>query len=98
MADAAAAAGLPPTRLSFSTAVRLLRTALPDLQRARARARPRLYRQLLAAIAAAPLPPRADRANPRAVKRKMSNFRLKRPTDRRPPRPRPFRDAVLLLK
>jgi Insertion element 4 transposase N-terminal/Transposase DDE domain len=98
MADAADAAGLPPTRLSFSTAVRLLRTALPDLQRARPRDRPRLYRQLLAEIAAAPLPPRADRVNPRAVKRKMSNFRLKRPTDRRPPAPRPFRDAVVLLK
>jgi hypothetical protein len=98
MVDAADAAGLPPTRLSFSAAVRLIRTALPDLQRARPRDRPRLYRQLLAEIAADPLPPRADRTNPRAVKRKMSNFRLKRPADRRPPAPRPFRDAVVLLK
>lgn len=98
MADAAAAASLPPTRLSFLGAVRLVRTALPDLQRAPPRARARLYRQLLADIAATPLPSRTHRANPRAVKRKMSNFRLKRPADRRPPPPRPFRDAVVLLK
>lgn len=98
MADAARAADLPPTRLSFSAAVRLIRTALPDLQRAPARARDRLYRQLLAELAANPLPPRADRANPRAVKRKMSNHRLKHPADRRPSPPRPFRDAVVLLK
>lgn len=98
MADAAATAGLSPTRLSFSAAIRLVRTALPDLQRARPRDRPRLYRQLLADLAAAPLPPRADRTNPRAVKRKMSNFRLKRPAHPRPPAPRPFHDAVVLLK
>jgi hypothetical protein len=98
IADAAAAAGQPPVRLSFSAAVRLIRTALPDLRRARPAARPKIYRQLLAEIAATPLPRRADRANPRAVKRKMSNFRLKRPDDRRPPPPRPFRDAVVLLK
>jgi hypothetical protein len=99
LADAAATAtGLPPTRLSFSTAVRLVRTALTDLQRARPAARSRIYRRLLAELAAVPLPPRAARTNPRAVKRKMSNFRLKHHADRRPPTPRPFRDAVLLLK
>jgi len=99
MADAAAGAALAPTRLSFLGALRLVRTALPDLRRAGPRRRARLYRRLLAAIAAAPLPPRADRTNPRAVKQKMSNFPLKRPHHRGPPTPaRPFRDAVVLLK
>jgi hypothetical protein len=96
MAEAGALAGLPPTRLSFLGALRLVRDAVPALRRARAPRRP--YRRLLAEVAAARLPPRADRHNPRAVKRKMSNFRLKRPADRRPAAPRPFRDAVVLLK
>jgi hypothetical protein len=99
IADAAQSAGLAPTRLSFTTALRLVRTAVPDLQRASPCARHRLYRQLLADLAAGPLPPRTDRSNPRVVKQKMSNFPLKRLLHRTAPRPsRPFRDAVLLLK
>jgi hypothetical protein len=97
MTDAAVAASLPPIRLSFLAAIRLIRTALPDLQRARPTARARLYHQLLADLAAASLPVRADRTNRRAVKQKMSNFHLKHVADRRPPRPsRSFRDAVVL--
>lgn len=99
MAQAAARTGLPPTRLSFLGALRLVRTALPDLRRAGPHRRRRLYARLLDDLAAAPLPPRADRTNPRAVKQKMSNFPLKRPHHRAAPRPnRPFRDAVVLLK
>ena len=98
MADAAQAAALPPTRLSFLGALRLIREALPDFQRAAPAEHPRLYRHRLADIAADPLPPRANRSNPRVVKRKMSNFRVKRPQHRHWPQPtRSFRDAIVLL-
>jgi hypothetical protein len=48
-------------------------------------------------VAADRLPPRRDRHNPRVVKRKMSNFKLKRPEHARPPRPRPIADAIRIL-
>jgi hypothetical protein len=101
MAEAAATAPtpLPPTRLSFLTTLRLIRTVLPELQRTASTDQPRLYRQLLADSARAPLPPRRTRSNPRVVKRKMSNFRVKAPCHRRWPQPTiAFRDAIVLAK
>jgi hypothetical protein len=101
MVDAAATAPtpVPPTRLSFLTTVRLIRTALPELQRTAPTDHPRLYRQLLADIAAQPLPPRRNRSNPRVVKQKMSKFRVKAPCHRRWPQPtKAFRDAIVLAK
>lgn len=38
-------------------------------------------------ISERPLPPRRLRSNPRVIKRKMSNWKLKRTEHRRPPRP-----------
>jgi hypothetical protein len=43
-----------------------------------------LFAALLTEVAAERLPPRRDRHNPRVVKRKMSNYRLKRAADLRP--------------
>src|SRR5262249_37781368 len=63
----------------------------------RRRARPPLVPALLSEIATARLPPRRDRRSPRAVKRKMSNFPLKRPEHATPPRPRPIADAIRVL-
>ena len=99
MAQAAAAAGAAPTRLSFLAALRLVRTALPELQRASPRARRAVHRRLLADLAAAALPRRRDRLNPRVVKQKMSNYRLKRDHHRGWPQPtKPFPAAVLILR
>jgi hypothetical protein len=99
MAHAAATAGLAPTRLSFLAALRLVRTTAADLQRAAPRTRPGLHRQLLADLAAAVLPPRRQRLNPRVVKQKMSNFRLKRPHHHPWPQPtKPFHAAVVILR
>lgn len=102
MAAAAAAATpapLPPTRLSFLTALRLIRTAVPELQRTAPADHPRLARQVLADLVARPLPPRRNRSNPRVVKQKMSNFRVKAPRHRRWLQPtRAFRDAIVLAK
>ncbi len=98
MADAARSADLPPTRLSFLATLRLIRAALPDFQRAAPAEHPRLSRQLLADIVAARLPARANRSNPRVVKQKMSNFRVKGSRHHDWPQPtKPFRAAIVLL-
>jgi hypothetical protein len=78
MAEAAAQAGLAPTRLSFVQAVELIRVALDDFHLVAPRHHPLLYQRLLRDIAACRLPARAARTNPRHVKRKMSKFKLKR--------------------
>ena len=78
MAQAAAEAGLAPTRLSFIQAVELIRVAIDDFHLVTPAQHGLLYQRLLRDIAAGRLPPRARRANPRVVKRKMSKFKLKR--------------------
>jgi hypothetical protein len=98
MADAAKTVELAPSRLSFTNTLRLIREMAPEVQRTASADHPRLYRQLLADVASEPLPPRANRSNPRVVKRKMSNFGVKNPNHRDWPQPtRPFREAVVLL-
>lgn len=78
MAQAATEAGLAPTRLRFGQAVELIRVALDDFHLVTPAQHPLLYARLLRDIAACRLPRRAPRTNPRVVKRKMSNFKLKR--------------------
>ena len=98
MHEAALQAGIDPDRLSFVHAVRVLHDAIPEFQMVAPAERPRLYARLLQDIAAGRLPARRLRSNPRVVKRKMSNFRLKRPDHRLWPQPTmPFRAAVLLI-
>lgn len=98
MVEAARTVDLEPSRMSFITALRVVREIIPEAQRTAPTDYPRLYRQLLADVAAAPLPARANRSNPRVVKRKMSNFRVKNPSHRRWLQPsKPFREAVTLL-
>ena len=98
MHDAALQADLPPTRLSFLQTVRLLRDYLPDFQSRAPHARHVLYQALLDEVKAAKLPPRANRINPRVVKRKMSNFNVKRPCHKHWPQPtKAFQEAIVLL-
>jgi hypothetical protein len=98
MHDAAQQAGLDPDRLSFTNALRIICDAVAEFQMVAVEQRPALYQRLLADIARYRLPERKPRTNPRVVKRKMSNFRLKRPEHRRWPQPsKPYRDAVVLL-
>ncbi len=78
MAEAAQQADVMPTRLSFVHAIELIRVALDDFQLVTPAQHGLLYRRLLHDIAACRLPRRAPRTNPRVVKRKMSNFKLKR--------------------
>jgi len=100
MAEAAAAAPAPldPTALSFLGALRLIREALPDFQRYHPHTHPIIYARLLEEIAAARLPPRTNRSNPRVVKQRCSPFPVKRPFHRHGPQPtKPFAQAVVLL-
>ncbi|MCA1838262.1 MAG: transposase [Actinobacteria bacterium] len=98
MVEAARTLELAPSRLSFTGALRLIREMIPEVQRTAAADHPRLYRQLLADIAATLLRPRTNRSNPRVIKRKMSKFGVKDPDHRHWPQPtKPFREAVVLL-
>jgi hypothetical protein len=99
MVEAARTVMLPPSRLSFTNTLHLIREMIPEAQRTAAADHRRLYRQLLDDIAATPLRPRTNRTNPRVVKRKMSKYRVKDP-DRHRHWPQPtkaFREAVVLL-
>lgn len=98
MDEAAAEAASSPLRLSFTGALRLIRDHLPLAQHLNLRASRRLNRPLRQAIAAQRLPHRAERSNPRVVKQKMSNFRVKTAVHRRWPQPtKPFAEAIVLL-
>jgi hypothetical protein len=98
MHEAALQAGVDPDRLSFVHAIRVLHDAISEFQMVAPAEHPRLYQRLLHDIAAGRLPARRIRSNPRVVKRKMSNFRLKRPEHRLWPQPAgPFREAVALI-
>lgn len=98
MHEAARAAGLDPDRLSFVHALRLIHAAIPEFQQAAPADHPHLYARLLRDLAAAPLPPRRARTNPRVVKRKMPPFGRKRPEHRRWPQPaRPFDQCIALI-
>src|SRR5919204_1707089 len=65
MAEAAAQAGVAPTRLSFVHAVELIHVALDDFQLVTPAQHGLLYQRLLRDIAAWQLPRRARRTNPR---------------------------------
>jgi hypothetical protein len=79
--QSACATGQDPDRLSFTHAVQLIQCYTPDCQRARRSALARLQTLLRHDLSTCRLPPRRDRANPRVVKRRRSNF----PTKHRPP-------------
>jgi len=96
--DAARRAQVDPDRISFVRAVSLIKDAVYDFQLVLPQHYPRLYRRLLADLTQHLLPPRAPRTNPRVVKRKMSNFKLKRPAQRGlPPLHYAFAETVQIL-
>lgn len=97
MSEAARQKQLPPRRLSFTGTLKVLRCRLPECPRSRAGLR-RWYENLLAEIGEEVLPERRNRINPRVIKRKMSNWRKKRPEHRHYPQPtRKFRQSVVML-
>ena len=98
MHEAALAADLDPDRLSFVHALRVVGAAMSEFEMVAAADLPRLYDRLLGDLAAVRLPERRLRSNPRVVKRKMSNFKLKRRRHENWPQPtKPFADVVALI-
>ena len=91
-------ATVSPLRRSFVGTLRLVRDLLPLASLWGKRARQRLHRQMLLAVAGQVLPPCAERSNPRGVKQKMANFCVKTAQHQRWPQPtKPFAEAVILL-
>jgi hypothetical protein len=98
MHEAAIRVGVDPDRFSFVRALRLVGEAVHDFAIAAPAVFPRLYERLLEEIACRPLPARRARSNPRVVKRKMSNFDLKRPEHyHRPKLKQSFSEAIVLI-
>ncbi len=98
MHEAALQANIDPDRISFVHALHVIQEAIPEFQMTAPEQLPRLYARLLRDIANKLLPPRRTRTNPRVVKRKMSNFKLKRPEHYHWPQPQcSFREAVAVI-
>jgi len=113
MAEAAAAAAatasaddgdadevVDPRTLSFINAVRVVREGVRQMRDAPAARLPLIYRGMLALIAAARLPPRDGRINPRVIKVvRPKNFPAKRTEHRGCPQPtKSFLDSIVMLK
>lgn len=80
MTEAAGVHQLDPLTLSFTGAVECVRTAMPRFDAASPTEYPELMARLLDRMAAYRISrPRRPVSNPRVVKRKMSNFRVKKP-------------------
>jgi hypothetical protein len=86
-----------PDRLSFVHALEVVREAVAEFEIVAPEQEPALYQRLLSDIAAVRLPERRVRINPRVVKQKMSNFKLKRAEHYQPRKPtKSFREAVVI--
>jgi hypothetical protein len=99
MHEAALQAGVDPDRVSFVHTLHVLQDAIPEFQMTSPDQHAQLFERLLRDVAADLLPERRLRTNPRVVKRKMSNFHLKRPEHCQWPQPtsRAFRQAVAVI-
>lgn len=96
--EAALGADVDPDRLSFVHALRVIGDAMAEFEMVAVAEWPRRYARLLRDLAEAGLPHRRLRSNPRVVKRKMSNFKLKRRKHEHWPQPtKPFADVVVLI-
>lgn len=98
MHEAAREKALSPLRLSFTGSLKILRCRLPQCPRGRRGLR-RWWHDLLAEVAQETLPPRRNRVNPRVVKRKMCNWKKKRPEHLHYPQPtKEFRDCIVIQR
>jgi hypothetical protein len=95
MHEAALRVEVDPDRLSFVHALEVVRDAVAEFQLVAVEQQGALYERMLADIAAKRLPARRPRWNARVVKRKMSNYKLKRSKHHHPAALQgTFRDAV----
>jgi hypothetical protein len=97
MCDAAELADVAPRELSFVNTLKILRCRLAEAPR-NADGLRRWHHNLLREVAAEVLEPRRDRAHPRVIKRKMSNWLKKRDKHRNYPQPtKTFRKSIVML-
>ena len=97
MSEAARRNNLSPRRLSFTGTLKILRCRLPECPKSN-KGLKRWYEDLLSEIAEEVIPERRNRINPRVIKRKMSNWRKKRPEHRQCLQPtKKFRQSVVIL-
>ena len=93
---AAATTGVGPRQLSFTGALKILRCRLPEVPK-HGRGLEQWFADLVAEVAEEVLEERRDRVNPRVIKRKMSNWKKKRPEHRHYPQPtKKFRRSVII--
>jgi len=98
MHEAALQSELDPDRLSFTNALKIVCDAVAEFQMTATEQLSRLYQRLLNDISRHRLPKRDNRSHPRVVKRKMSNFKLKRSEHFHWPQPvKSFSEAIVLL-
>lgn len=98
MQEAAATQGVDPRRLSFTGTLKILRCRLPECRASQWGLR-QWYRDLVEEVSEEVLDERRNRINPRVIKRKMSNWRKKRPEHRNYPQPRKeFKDAIVMRR
>jgi Insertion element 4 transposase N-terminal/Transposase DDE domain len=96
LCEAAATTGVGPRQLSFTGALKILRCRLPEVPK-HGRGWQRWFADLVAEVAEEVLEARRDRVNPRVIKRKMSNWKKKRPEHRHYPQPtKKFRRSVII--
>jgi len=97
--EAALIKDIDPDKLSFVHTVRVIQRAISAFQRTATRLLPRMYEQMLHEIAEEILPDRRVRFYPRVIKRKLSNFAVKRDKHRQIKQPsQPFHQVILVLK
>jgi Transposase DDE domain/Insertion element 4 transposase N-terminal len=98
MCEAAAGAGVPPLRLSFTGTLNILRCRLPQCPAAAA-ARRAWWKHLVQEVAQETLEPRRDRVNPRVVRVRLSKWPRKRKRHYDYPQPRKkFRDSIVIRR
>lgn len=105
MAQAAATEKLDPDRLSFVGCLRILRCRLPECDSRTPQSWQQWYEAVLWEMSCERVdwqqtpsgPQRYNRINPRVIKRKMSNWKKKRPEHRnRPPLSKPFAQTIVM--
>lgn len=78
--------GVDPVKISFTCALDILHARLPEIKKSRSLAK-RWLDQLIEEISREQLPPRANRINPRKLKKRSKAWPTKRDRDRSPPPP-----------
>jgi hypothetical protein len=90
---------ITPLRLSFTGTLKILRCRLPEFPHRGARTQRRWWQDLLDEVGRETIEPRRNRTNPRVIKRKMSNWKKKRPEHLDYPQPtKEFRDCIVIQR